>query len=502
MSLPSGPDLERIRREAEAFVRAASEEEYENLAGLKAASQLEAIYDRYAGLADRGLVAEVGHTTDAGPLAEFLVGHYAGRATATLRDRLLTAEAAAPLDLPGERVTYRNAAVAIRNEADRARRDRLAQARDAVDRHLTPLRAELWARTYEALAEVGHSDYTGTCAAFSGIDYRALAGRLERFTRTTDDVYRDHLGYFLRKWVPDAPVAGARHHDLARLLRAPEFDRLFPSAELVPAAERTAAGMGVSLTAEGRITIDAEAREGKRARAFCMPIEVPARVILVVMPQGGQDDYRAFLHELGHALHFAYTDPRLPFEARGLGDNSVTEGYAFTVEHLVRSRPWLKRYAGLSGAPVDDVLRFAHFEQLYFLRRYGAKLAYELVLHAGGGAAAVPGGAAARDRAEAYRAMLQQVLLVEYPPEQYLADVDPGFYSARYLRAWMFEAQLREQLFERFDEDWFRNPRAGAFFRELWAQGQPARLETLAAAVGLPAPDLAPLERELLAALA
>ncbi len=503
-TLAAGPSvLERIRREAEAFLRAAAEEEYQNLAGLKADSHLAAVYERHAWLADRGLVTELARTPDTAgsPLAEFLAGQYAGRATAPLTDRLLAEEAAALLDLPGERITYRNADVAIRNEADRGRRQALAGAKAAVQRRLNPLRAELWGRTYEALAEIGHPDYVAMCRGFSGIDYGALAERLGRFIRDTDDVYRDHLAYFFRKRL-GVPLADAKSHDLARLFRAPEFDRLFPKGELLRAAERTAAAMGLSLTAEGRIAIDADPRPGKTQRAFCMPVEVPSRVILVVMPQGGQDDYRAFLHELGHALHFAHVSPALPVEARRLGDNSVTEGYAFAFEHLLQSKRWLKRYLGLSGADLDDYLRFAHFELLYYLRRYGAKLAYELRLHAEGGAGAPPGSPAARERAEAYREGLRRALLVDYPEEAYLADVDPGFYAARYLRAWMFEAGLREQLFERFDDEWFRNPRAGAFFKELWAEGQPARLETLAAAVGLPPPDLTPLERRLAAALA
>jgi hypothetical protein len=498
-------DLGRIRRDAEAFLREAALEEYGNLAGLSAESRLAAVYERHAGLADRDLVAEVARAreTAGGPLAEFLVGHYAGRATAAVTDRLLAAEARATLDLPGEAetLTYRNAAVAIRNEADRARRDRLARARSAVDGRLVPLRGELWARTYEALEAVGFADYVATCAGFSGIDYRLLRARLDAFTRATDDVYRDHLDYYLRKSVGPTP-GGARAHDLARLLRAPQFDGLFPSSELLPAAERTAATLGLSLTAEGRIELDREARPGKTPRAFCMPVEVPGRVILVVMPQGGQDDWRAFLHELGHALHFAHVDAGLPFEARHLGDNSVTEGFAFTVEHLMHQRPWLRRRLGLAGGPLEDYLRFAHFELLYIVRRYGAKLAYELDLHAGGGAAAAPGGERARALADRYREALHRALLVDYPAEQYLADVDPGFYSARYLRAWMFEAQLREQLLERFDEDWFRNPKAGAFLTGLWREGQPARLEALAAKVGLPALDLGPLERLLTAALA
>ncbi|HEX7125375.1 MAG TPA: hypothetical protein VF406_06280 [Thermodesulfobacteriota bacterium] len=496
-------DLDRLRRDAEAFLRDAAEEEYENLAGKRTESRLAEVYARHARLAEHDVVAEVASRRDTagGPLAEFLVGLYAGRAAAAVADRLLAAEAAATLDLPGEPLTYRNAAVAIRNEADRSRREAIARTKAAVDARLVPIRAELWARTYEALAEVGHADYVAMCAGFSGIDYPSLASRLAAFTRETDDVYRDHLAYYLKKSVGPTP-GGPASHDLARLLRAPQLDALFPKGDLLPVAEKTAAGLGLTLGAGGRITVDDEARPGKTPRAFCMPIEVPNRIVLVVMPQGGQDDWRAFLHELGHALHFAHAAPDLPVEARYLGDNSVTEGFAFLVEHLMHAKPWLRRHLGLGRDQLDDYLRFAHFERLYIVRRYGAKLAYELDLHADGGAASAPGGERARRLADRYREALHRAVGVDYPVESYLADVDPGFYSARYLRAWMFEAQLRDTLEERFDEDWFRNPRAGTFLTGLWAEGQPARLEALAERVGTGALDLAPLARRIGRALA
>ncbi|HWP34828.1 MAG TPA: hypothetical protein VNM66_04450 [Thermodesulfobacteriota bacterium] len=504
MERREGRELDRIRQEAEAFLREAAWEEYRNLAGLATESRLSAIYDRYAHLADRGLVGALARdpATATSPLTEFLVGHYAGRATAAVTDRLLAAEATATLGLAGETITYRNADVAIRNEADRERRGRLARAKAEVERRLAPLRAEVWARTYDALAELGYGDYVAMCRAFSGVDYDALARRLAAFVAETDDVYRDHLAYFLRRHAPGVPPAERRSHDLARVFRAPEFDRGFPREELLEAAARTAAGLALELTAGGRIEIDAETRPAKRPRAFCMPIEVPGRIVLVVMPQGGQEDYHAFFHELGHALHYAHVAPEAPFEARYLGDHAVTEAFAFLFEHLLQSRPWLRRVLKLSGPLLDDYLRFAHFELLYFIRRYAAKLAYELALHGAAAAAAAPESRTGREMAERYREELRRALAVDYPAEFYLADLDPGFYAARYLRAWMFEAQLRERLVEAFDEDWFRNPRAAPFLAQLWARGQPARLEALAADAGLPAPDLAPLARQLAAALA
>ena len=67
-------------------------------------------------------------------------------------------------------------------------------------------------------------------------------------------------------------------------------------------------------TRGGRIRLDTGEREGKRSRAFCAPVRVPDEVYLVLRPHGGQTDWNTFLHELGHALHFAYMRPDLPFE--------------------------------------------------------------------------------------------------------------------------------------------------------------------------------------------
>ena len=109
---------------------------------------------------------------------------------------------------------------------------------------------------------------------------------------------------------------------------------------------------------------DTGEREGKRSRAFCAPVRVPDEVYLVLRPHGGQTDWNTFLHELGHALHFAYMRPDLPFEYRWLGDNSITEGYAMLFDHLHAGRGWLQRYTELdarrtAGVPARGGLRGA-----------------------------------------------------------------------------------------------------------------------------------------------
>ena len=54
-----------------------------------------------------------------------------------------------------------------------------------------------------------------------------------------------------------------------------------------------------------------------------------------------------------------------------------------------------------------------------------------------------------------------------------VAIASPPVAAARYLRAWQLQAVLDESLRERFDEDWWRNPKAGPWISgELFGHGQ------------------------------
>jgi hypothetical protein len=73
----------------------------------------------------------------------------------------------------------------------------------------------------------------------------------------------------------------------------------------------------------------------------------------------------------------------------------------------------------------------------------------------------------------------------QYRPADAFVDVDARFYSARYLRAWQLQAALRDVLVAAFDDDWFRNPRAGPWvIRELFGEGQRELASELAERVG------------------
>jgi hypothetical protein len=96
-----------------------------------------------------------------------------------------------------------------------------------------------------------------------------------------------------------------------------------------------------------------------------------------------------------------------------------------------------------------------------------------------------------------YKATLQKALKFKHTEKHYLEDVDDGFYCAEYLRAWIFEAQLREALVEKFGEGWFENEKAGDYLKELWSYGQKYKADELVQTIGYVELDPDPLLEEI-----
>ena len=471
-------DLGRYREDAESFVTALSREHYHHFAGLKPSLEIEQLYEAYAHLFTPAAVDDV-RSAGTPALAEFCVEGFIGRATTSETAQLAEREASLELDLDGRRVPFRQAAIEQANEPDAGRRAAIEQARlELTERELDPLLRAVLDRTRELSGELGYSSAGAMCSELSGIDLPALARQMEGLLEATADEY-DTVA--LPRVAAELGVDRPRRSDLPAFFRAAGLDAHFPQSKLLASLSDTMEGLGISV--DGRVRLDTEARPTKSPRAFCVPVEVPDEVYLVISPHGGRDDYEALLHEAGHAHHYASVEAGLDFERRHLGDNSVTESYAFLMQRLATEPEWLARHLSADCAP--EVSEHARAAKLIFLRRYAAKLAYELELYG-----ADPGDADTLRRS--YAGHLSDALRVQWPEETWLADVDPFFYAARYLRAWSLEASLTRDLRERFGSAWFAEPEAGDELTRLWAEGQPARADEL-----MGTPDPAALIEEL-----
>jgi hypothetical protein len=456
--IPTRSELDAFRDKADRFIAELDEEYYLHYAGHKETLDVEAIYERHEELTR----LETARRLEDAPteLWRFACEGYLGNLTRQHQARLAKIEAELETTVDGERIPFRMLRVAMSNEPDRARRQRLEEERlRLTDEELNPIYLDAARIDREAVEALGTKNYYELYKRF-GYRLDELAAQcselLDETERTWEDAgdraFREKLGISLGE---------ARSWDLPRLFRAPEWDQAYPSAGMLPALEGTLRDLGFDLQAQENIHLDLEQRPGKSPRAFCSPIEVPDRVMLVIQPIGGRDDWEALFHETGHAEHFANTSPELPVEARRLGDMAVTEGWAMLLQHLVTEPAWLNRRLDVPKVP--KLANEGAVSLLYFVRRYCTKLLYEIEFFQSDDPATM------RDR---YAELLSEAYKFPASPENYLGDIDGSFYVTGYLRSWALESQLRDFLRSEFGNEWFARREAGDLLRELWALGQ------------------------------
>jgi hypothetical protein len=466
-----GFDLDRYRERAERFSELLGREHYMHLAGRKAELEIEPIYGEYADLFTFEVAQGVKELVETATgdeerrlryLLQFALEGLIGHETRAETAELAGLEASIEVD-PGDRpVPYRAVRIEQANEPRPARRQALEDAQGvALTERLNPLYREMLERSHELCRAMGWPSYAAAFAELRGIELGALARQAASFLDATEERYAAVVDPELRR--QDVPALGElRRSDLPRFFRATHVDRQFPADRLVTTFADAMDGLGFDLSQQSNIHLDGESRPTKSSRAFCSTPRVPEEVHLVIAPSGGYDDYRAFFHEGGHAEHYAATDSALAFEFRHLGDNTVTESFAFLLEHLVEDRDWLDSRFGSD----DPEAPAAHSRavKLVMLRRYAAKLHYELELHGP--------SQTLREMPRRYAELLSGAIRASWPAAGWLADVDAGFYAACYLRAWALETRWRGALRERFGAEWFGSREAGEWLRSLWRQGQ------------------------------
>jgi hypothetical protein len=420
------------------------------------------------------------------------VESHSSRQLASLDEREIAWEGEAVVQLSdGRQMPYQRTSIELGNSTDRHERAMIEAARaKLVERELAPMKKERFQRERDITEAIGMANgYNATWELLSGISLGGLRAECEAFLRDTQAMW-DDIAPRVAKRVLGMALKETTRADALALFRAREFDEFFPARDMESAIRRQVTEMGIDPEANGRIILDTGDREGKRSRAFCAPVRVPDEVYLVLRPHGGQTDWNTFLHELGHALHYAYMRPDLPLEFRFMGDNSVTEGYAMLFDHLMQDAGWLHRYTGLEKSTSPAFLRSAGFEELHFLRRYCAKLIYETELY---------GGALSWEALpDLYVDRLTGATGFQYARADAFVDVDPRYYAARYLRAWQLQAVLTETLTQKFDADWWRNPRAGPWMVEsLFGEAQRELAHEQAMRVSGKTLSFAPLVRSI-----
>jgi hypothetical protein len=252
----------------------------------------------------------------------------------------------------------------------------------------------------------------------------------------------------------------------------------------------TLQALGFDLTKQPNIKLDLDDRPQKSPRACVIASDPPKVVHLITRAQGGLHDYQAFLHEAGHALHYAGCDPQLPYVFRRISrDHALTEIYSYIVEAITREPEWHELHFGLEPDEARENAEATTFLEALLFRRYEAKLRYELDFWArfmddGGDA-------------DVYERLLTEATGIRYRRDNYVSDMDAGFYSADYLRAWIRSSQLRAYLVREIGDDWWRNRKTGELLADLFREGTKPSSEEIAGRLGFDPLDCKPLLHEI-----
>lgn len=473
MAVPPGGDatslLERLRPAWVDFYRRSGEEIYAFRAGIKESLDLEAILRDYPVLSSPETLAALRALEARGGLDEATSASVRlfGRICLDRRleeesageiVRLEEAQAREAETVDGQRQSFFAATMVASATGERDKRNRLALAHSLMCRRLLASLLDKWRAQEAASRATGFDSYLDAAARIRSVDVRETVGRLRAALDPRFDAFRTTLNDWLDRTGNRLPDGRIEVHDLWHLWNADLGGDAFGSDRLLPSFRATVEGLGLDLAAEGRIALDLESRPGKNPRAFCVPIEIPAKVYLVVQPVGGARDFSQLFHEAGHAFHFSGVDPSLPMELRDSTGYALTESYAFLFEHLVHDPLWLEDLGG--GVDRDGYHRLSLLRIEYLVRRLTAEMEGQIA------SAGRP-----EERAAAVANCFAERIGLAVDPSAAAFYLDDGLYAAEYARGFAFSARLRLHLREKFGRRWWTSRAAGTFLRDLWSTG-------------------------------
>jgi hypothetical protein len=421
----------------------------------------------------------------------FLSLEYLQHQTGELSEDLLARQQSTLIEAPPleDQVPLPQVSVRLAAERKRVVRELLEDATTTVIGAYHQAYRGLWSRLFGVAESLGYPNLIALWEELSGVDLDAFLKRLEAILRETEYTYRETMQWYLKR-VFGIPLEAARRHDILALfgMGLQETAAWFPRSDLIPGLEQWLGDWGWKIEDQPNVRVEHHAVLA--GEAWCAPFDIPADIRLALAPMAGMRGFAQAFREAGKALLLATFPAEAPLELRCFPDPSLLEAQAEIFGGLMRARRWLA-IQGHIRQP-GDVLRLAHLERLFIVRRYIGKCLYERTLYE---------DAALDGIDEVYRDAVRRACGFSYPPAYYLYDVEPGFATLWQVRGWILSAHLRRQLQQQYPDEWFREPEALEAWRELWSQSPYHTVEALVERVGGSMVDATPIVDDLLSEL-
>jgi hypothetical protein len=402
-------------------------------------------------------------------------------------DALENAELASTIEFKGETLPLRTGQAKLAILPEYHDREELGNRVTESSAKLNEERRDLVQAGESLSADLsGEPDPVARSEEEKDISLRQLATVLADASALLDDLYTEQRERWFEVLLGPERTPQPSSSHAAYMRRLSPLEHIYTKERATEICLETLKELGFDLAADPNIRPDLEDRPQKAPRPCVIASDPPTVVHLITRAQGGLADYGAFLHEAGHALHYAGCDASLPYTFRKIGrDYALTEIYSYIVEEIIHQPGWHARYFGLSDAEAHENAQAAVFMNLLLFRRYVAKLHYELDFWS---RFANDGGTA-----DGYAERLSTATGLRYRSENYLADMDSGFYSADYLRAWIRKAQFADHLEANVGPEWWRSTETGDLLRGLFREGARPSSEQIAERLGFNPVDVRPL---------
>jgi hypothetical protein len=310
---------------------------------------------------------------------------------------------------------------------------------------------------------------------------------LEAVLRDTEDTYRERMQWHLKRAF-GVTLETAKRHDILALFGRDETVTWFPHSETLPCLETWLHDWGWRFEEHANLRV--ERRTSMPGGAWCAALEIPEDIRLAVAPADGLRGYAQAFRETGKALLLASFPSQAAGALRCFPDPSLLESQAELLGGLTRTPRWVQIYRHVRQ-PAEG-LSLAQLERLFIVRRYIGKCLYERTFYE---------DANLDGKDEAYRDALRKACGFTYPEAYYLYDIEPSFGAFWSVRGWLLSAHLRQQLSQRYSDEWFREADALQALQEFWGNSPYRTVEALKAQGEGAVPDVDPVVADLLSHL-
>ena len=489
-------DLQTIENRLEKFIYEVENESRLVRAGLKEKAETAKIYQKYKDLFSREVLGLVKNQIDqlressrtiSSSQLEILERIYFALTdglisykTASLDDAIKTYFSKAKVKINGEELAYFQISPKIAKEPIFIKREKYDDAAEKVIARVNPKQLAVLKEEIRILKNLGFPGYLDYYSQAKKMNYTNFFQIVQKIKKETDNLWERTMPKVSQE-IFGRTFKNIRACHLIYLRSMSLYDNFYPKEKVVAVFLEFTKGLGL-FDLLSTVNIDDKNRPSKNPRAWCSWPKPPEEVHLQIKPIGGEQDFEAMLHEGGHALHGAGIFKSLPFAFRNISrSNALTETYAYILEDLVFDPLWLSYFLNVSAFTAERIKKQAYFVNLMMLRRYLGKFSYEYEMFSKNAILRGP---------ILYSRNLESSTGFVTKKANWLSDMDSGFYSADYLRAWIGAAQIKDYLMLRFGKKWFLNKKAGKFLRGLFSRGVSDELEEVVARLGYKAFDI------------